>query len=271
MAPAREEIAAFTALAESLQQPVYLGLSVMIAGLLAILRGDYAEGERLSNEAAELAASNPLMSNYHAAQLWTIWRPTGQLVDMGEAIFDMLGDDFDAYPAVRAATASLAVELGFPERAQTALDDLAPDNFAAVPPDGTWLLTMLELVDAATGLTHTAHCEVLYELLKPFAGRVALGGPPPSACLGLVSQFLGRLAHTLGRLDEAVRYYNDAMRLAEEMGARPFLADAQFGCSVVLDEIGDAERAAELRGLARVTAEELGMKPLAGRIAGLSS
>jgi len=56
----------------------------------------------------------------------------------------MLGDDFDSYPAVRAAMASVAVEIGQNDRARAVIDDLAPDAFAAVPRDGTWLITMLE-------------------------------------------------------------------------------------------------------------------------------
>jgi class 3 adenylate cyclase/tetratricopeptide (TPR) repeat protein len=270
MDQALPEIRAFTALAEEIRQPVYLGFSVMLTGLLAILRGDFAEGERLSNQAAELASTNPLMANYHAAQLWTIWRPTGQLVDMGEAIFSMLGEDFDAYPAVRAASASLAVELGYLDRAEKVLNDLSPGDFAAVPRDGTWLISMIELTEAAVGLGDAKYAHVLYDLLTPFAGRVALGGPPPSACLGLVSHSLGRLAQILGRTDEALAHLRDAMALAERMGARPFLADAQFSTALVLLDTGQPDEAAELVEEARVTAEELGMKPLAARIAALA-
>lgn len=271
MPQAMAEIREFTALAEALREPVYLGFSAMLAGLISILHGDFAEGERLSNQAAELAASNPLMANYHAAQLFTIWLPTGLLEDMGDAIFSMLGDDFDSYPAVRAATASIAAELGRNETAQEIIESLAPGDFAAVPRDGTWLITMLELSEAVTAIGDTKHAAILDELLRPYAGRVAIGGPPPSACLGLVSHSLGRLSLTLGRPHDAVTHLRDAIALAERMGARPFGADARYACAMALRELDRHDEAAELFAEARATAEELGMKPLAKRIAAATS
>jgi tetratricopeptide (TPR) repeat protein len=126
---------------------------------------------------------------------------------------------------------------------------------------------MLELSETVVGLSDAAHAQVIYELLSPFAGRVALGGPPPSACLGFASQYLGKLAHSLGRLDEALAHFEDAIRLAAAMEARPFRADAQVGAAMVLRDLGRTDDADALLATARVTAEDLGMIPLAAKIA----
>lgn len=267
VATTKVEIAAFTELAERIRQPVYVGFSRMLAGLLAILEGDFAEGERLANEAAAIGASNPLTENYHAAQLWAIWKPTGQLEAMGEAFFDMLDRDFTSYPAVRASTAALATGLGLSERAQGIVDDLAPDNFAAVPRDGTWLITMMALAEAVAELGDSKNASVLYEILSPFDRRVAVAGPPPSSCLGLGSTALGLLALTLDQPELAIRHFDAAMSLAETMGARPFLAEAQFGSALAHRAAGDNDWAFTLIAVAKATAEELGMKPLVRRIA----
>ena len=267
LAAAKDEISAFTAQADALRQPVYMGFSRMLAALLAILHGDFAEGEQLANEAASMGASNPLTVNFHAAQLWAIWRWTGELEAMGESFFEMLDRDFASYPAVRAATASLAVDLDMTDRARAVIEDLAAGEFSAVPRDGTWLLAMVYLADAVAGIGDAKSAGVLYDLLSPFAGRVAVAGPPPSACMGLASTALGRLAWTMGRNVQAVVHFDDAIRLAGAMDARPFLADAQLGCALASRNAGQADRAGGLLASARQTADELGMKPLARRIA----
>jgi hypothetical protein len=75
---------------------------------------------------------------------------------------------------------------------------------------------------------------------------------------GSVSRYLGLLAETLGRRDEAARHFEDALAANQRMGVRPWLAYTQHDYARLLDE-RNPERAAVLRAEARATFAELGM------------
>jgi hypothetical protein len=91
----------------------------------------------------------------------------------------------------------------------------------------------------------------------------------PEGSVGAVDRYLGLLAATMGRLDDAERHLSAAVEVNEGMGARPWTAHSQHDLAEVLrrrDGPGDRERAGELDRAARATAIELGMA-LAERIA----
>ncbi len=53
-------------------------------------------------------------------------------------------------------------------------------------------------------------------------------------CLGPVDLRLGRLALLLGRHREAQAHLEEAIRIAERMSARPYLAEARYALAVLL-------------------------------------
>jgi hypothetical protein len=94
------------------------------------------------------------------------------------------------------------------------------------------------------------------------ADKVALSYPEIS--LGPISRFLGLLASTTGRYDDAARHFEAALAMTERIGARPWLAHTQDDYAHILlsrSEPGDAVHADSLLESARVAYRELGMSP----------
>jgi tetratricopeptide (TPR) repeat protein len=66
----------------------------------------------------------------------------------------------------------------------------------------------------------------------------------------------------MGRWDDAVRHFEDALEANERIGARPWLAHTQRDLARTLDAraaAGDAERARGLRARALAAYQELGI------------
>ncbi|MEW6273253.1 MAG: hypothetical protein AB1689_28575 [Thermodesulfobacteriota bacterium] len=102
---------------------------------------------------------------------------------------------------------------------------------------------------------------LLYDLLRPYAGRVAIARPLV-VLVGLVDERLGALAALLGRFAEAEGHFADALALAERMRALPWQAHVRHGWAGMLlrrGAPGDRERAAALLDAAGAIARPLGM------------
>jgi class 3 adenylate cyclase len=103
----------------------------------------------------------------------------------------------------------------------------------------------------------------LYQLLLPYAALNVAGGA--SACYGSASRYLGLLAATMERWEEAERHFEDALEMNARMGARPYVARTQYDYAQMLlrrGGPGDREKALGLVTQALATAQALGMKPL---------
>jgi tetratricopeptide (TPR) repeat protein len=109
-----------------------------------------------------------------------------------------------------------------------------------------------------------------------FAGQrrpKPLGVSTSSGVRGAVSRYLGLLASTLRRFEDAEHHFEDALAMNERMGARPWLAHTQLDYArMLLAGGGPSERqhAQELLDQALATYRELGMKSYAARAATLA-
>jgi tetratricopeptide (TPR) repeat protein len=127
---------------------------------------------------------------------------------------------------------------------------------------------MTYLVDVCTFLGDRIRAVNLYQLLQPYAGRNVVIGTA-AACYGALSRYLGALATTLERWDEAVQHFEGALAMNTRMEAWPWLAHTQYQYATMLlarDQSGDSEKAKELLTAALLTARELGMRTLEERI-----
>ncbi len=98
------------------------------------------------------------------------------------------------------------------------------------------------------------------EQLAPFAGRHAIAHAEGS--VGAVDRYLGLLASTLDRHDEAERLLLAAITFNEQMGARPWVAHCQHDLAGLLrrrGRAGDSAAADRLVRQALATARALGM------------
>jgi DNA-binding SARP family transcriptional activator len=255
------------ALAEQLKQPSLQWYNVVMRSTLAIFQGEFAEGERIAEEALQLgqqAQSRDAGFSYRIA-LFSLRREQGRL----EEIEDMVRQTVDEYPGYRSFRCLLALlewELGHREETRGMFDELAADDFAALPRDAEWLFCLSVLAEVAAYLQDRDRAAILHRQLLPYArlNAVAAG----EVAIGSVARYLGLLATTMGHWNEAAQHFEDALEMNERMGARPWLAHTQHDYARTLlarDEPGDRERAQELLHQALATYRELGIEPSAAK------
>jgi tetratricopeptide (TPR) repeat protein len=131
-----------------------------------------------------------------------------------------------------AGLALLDAELGDLDAARRVISRLTRDRCVAVPTNANWHVACL-LSEAAVRVADPAAAAALYELLVPYARLfpvVARG----ISCYGSTEYFLGRLAATLGRLDEAEARLRRATTENDRAGAAPHAALALVSLGEVL-------------------------------------
>jgi tetratricopeptide (TPR) repeat protein len=270
MAEARAKLEDVIRLSSDLRQPAQMWLGVAPRALVALLDGDFGLAEELlERELAWASPLTPIRDETSAARfhLFLLRREQGRVAEAESAVRASI-EEFPWYPLHRAALACLLHDLGRDSEARSVLNDLAQREFHALYRDNEWLLGMGLASDACASLGDAEAAAVLYEQLIPFAGRHAVGHGEGS--VGAVDRYLGLLAATIGRLDDAERHFSDAIRLNAQMGALPWTAHSQDDLARLLlqrNEAGDRERANELQLVALETARRLGMVALEARIA----
>jgi len=265
-------------LARELRAPFDLWLNTLCRAQYALFQGRLDDGERLANEALALALRVP--GQYaaeenahcgHALQVYIARRERGS-VERFEPTLCQLAERHPEIPAWRAQLARLHRELGRDAEARGELDRLAADNFASLPRDTTWLAALGMLAEVCAHLADRERAVQLYELLRPFAARSVEVGCTLSG--GPVSRYLGLLAATLRRRDDAATHFEAALAMAARMGSLLWMAETAYAFADMLlarGDPGDAERAHALLASARETTSALGLTRLATKIEALTA
>jgi tetratricopeptide (TPR) repeat protein len=266
------EIEAFGRLAESLGQPLYTCYVPVFRGMRAAMQGRFEDAERLARDADAIGRRGGSLNASMLAVTVLAWvhRQRGR-PDMSERLMRevMVGhEEYEEYPATRIQLALLDAEQSRMTSARATLGQLAADNFARVPDDSEWLETMVNSSELCALVGGESHAAVLYEKLKSHARRFAVDGIA-GACFGSVSRQLGLLAAMMGRWDDAERYFDDALRDHERVGAPCLVADTKRNhAEMLLAYAGpdERERALQLLGEAVGTYRELGADAQAQRV-----
>ena len=265
MTAARRESNEMLRLVVDLRQPGHLWLGIAPRALMALMEGDFVAAERLIDEESDpgshftLARDNVSAARFHR---FLLQRERGRLADEEGAVRSSV-EEFPWYPLHRSALACLLIDLGRTDESRAVLQDLARDDFAALYPDNEWLLGASLAAEGVARLYETEWAQSLYLQLQPLAGRHAIGHAEGS--IGAVDRYLGLLAASLDRLDDAARHLEDAVQINERMGARPWTAHSRFDLATVLrrrNAPGDRPRAEDLESLALAAARDLGMPAL---------
>jgi class 3 adenylate cyclase len=258
------EIEAMARLAEELRQPFYLWYVAQARTMRALMEGRFEEGELLARQA--LALGQPVREQdadmRFELQMSIVRRERGGLEESVTA-FKRFAEEYPTLPILRTSLAYLSCELGREAEARTEFEQLAAGDFADLPQDILRLSTVANLSQTCAFLGDIERAAILYELLRPYAGRNV--STSIISCYGSASHYLGLLATTMERWDEAARHFENALEMNARMGARPFVAHTQRDYADMLlrrDEPGGREKALELLTEALGTAQELGMKPL---------
>ncbi len=263
------ELAVLSAEAQELRQPWYLEHATALRAMRARLDGRYDEAERLARAALELGlrVGDPTAVTTYAGHRLDLCREQGDLSEQ-EAAIRQFAVEYPRLGLVPHLLPWLYSELGRRAEARCELERVAAYDFADIPRDMTWLGTMVLLAEAVANLGDVPRAATLYELLRPYAERIVVAGFG-ALCAGSAALYLGRLATTLSRWEEAGRHLEAALDTNRRLGALPFVARSQHACATMLrarGRPGDAERARDLWCAAQDTAEALGMTRFAEQV-----
>ena len=155
------------------------------------------------------------------------------------------------------------VELGAGERARSALHELPSERLERLPHDRDYLGTLVHLAVVSIATSSPAHAEVLYALLSPHSHLHAADLSMHSD--GSVSRFLGSLARSMGRRQEAAQHLEEALERNERAGFAPQAAHSAYELAIVLSESTKPQVARRARSLWTRVLEmtrPMGMEPL---------
>jgi DNA-binding winged helix-turn-helix (wHTH) protein/tetratricopeptide (TPR) repeat protein len=261
---ADREIHAAARVAEEIRQPVYAWFTTWWRGSRALCDGRFDEAERLRETALAMGQRIQHPGAMAISQGQAIWLAAerGGAPEVFDTGFQFL---LDYYPpaaiALRAGEAAYHAESGDPEDARRCFAALAAHDFADIPRDEHWLVTLTTLARACAPLGDTRRAGILYEMLRPFAQRNVVHDLLRTYS-GSVSQYLGLLSQAMGKLDRAAGHFEDALAMNTRIGGRPFLVRTQYEYARMLVERGraaDRRRATSLLDQALASAEDLGL------------
>jgi DNA-binding SARP family transcriptional activator len=262
------QIAAATKLAEALQRPIWLWWTSLLHCTRAQLAGRFDDAERLANKTLEIGRHGQAENagNYYAQAMFNIRREQGRLAEVEPSVRRFI-ELYPALPAWRAALALLLLEVERHDEARAEFSALAEAGFESIPRDANWLIAVTLLAEVCGALCDGDQAQVLYDLLKPYAGRNVVVGRA-ATCNGSASRLLGILAGAMRSWDVAEEHFLEAQAMHEQMGARPWEARTQIAYAEMLlarRSRGDKARARDLLSDAVLAADALGMPAVADR------
>jgi tetratricopeptide (TPR) repeat protein len=241
--------------------------------MLALALGSISEAEELVERAvADGERAQPAMAlPVYQLQRYTLSEFRGGLEEVEPAICDLIAT-YPARPVLRCVLAHLRARLRRLPEAKRALDELARDDFSALPFDAEWLYGLSLLAETCAMLRETRPADTLYRLLHPWAAlNVA---DIAEGMRGSTSRYLGILATTTRRWADAERHFEDALAMNARMRALPWLARTQQDYAQMLRARGgsrDAEHAEELSEAALALYRQMGMARSAAAVTASSS
>ena len=259
MNAARADFAAAAALTEELRLPVEehnvegaRAMLALAAGKLDAARASidtaYAIGLRVQPDMAE--------PNY-VVQQYTLFDLQGRAGEAAEAV-EKLARDYPARPVFTCVLAHLYARIGRSRQAAEMLEQLCANECGPIPFDQEWLYALTLLSEAAWVVEHQDAAATIYPLLLPWSELTAADHVEGYG--GAASRYLGLLASTLERSDEAEAHFTDALARNVRMGALPWAAHTQRDHAHALRQRRPNDpRAAELLARASRTYRSLGM------------
>jgi len=242
---------------------------VSFRAMWAIFAGRFDEGEQLAYQALAIGRYLPGQdtTGLFSVQMFTLHREQGRLQELAPAIRHFV-QTAPPHAVWRPGLALIYTELGLIREARVEFEHLATDAFTTIPRDALWVACMVCLAEVCTVLGDAPRAATLYQCLLPYQGYNIIVGPTAVA-YGAASRFLGMLAATMSRWEEAQHHFADAITMNTRMGARPWLAHTQYQYAAMLlarSRPGDGEQAVCLLDEALSTARELGMRALEERL-----
>ena len=269
---AEVDLVAASRIAHELRQPAHLWQACGVQAMLALAAGRLTEADELIAQALALGerAQRGAAIPVYRVQRYTLCDFQGSPEAVEPAICDLVAEH-PARPVFRCVLVHLHARLGRLPDAKRGLGELARDNFSALPFDQEWGYGMSLLAETSGLLGHTDSAASLYRLLLPWAALNVVN--QAEGIRGSLARYLGLLATTTGRTEEATLHFEDALAMNAQMGARPWLAHTQNDYARMLlarNGPGDRGRAKELVDAALATYRDLNMNPYVASAATLA-
>ncbi|MFD8033619.1 AAA family ATPase [Streptomyces sp. NPDC059717] len=235
--------------------------------MLATIRGRFEEAEALAHQVlvagrqAEVSDTERLAGSVRH-QLAVVWGRAEARVEPWRRMARSLPGHFFEATAARSL-----LESGRDVEAGLELERLLPAVLAGTGP--RWIGALADLAIVASRTGNLAAATDLYEALLPFRGRLVVWGGA-NTITGPVDDYLGHLAASLDRPDDALDHLGEAAGLSRRLGTLPWLARTLAARAEVLTRRGrpaDRERASKDVDQARSIATRLGMDGLLDALA----
>ena len=269
---AKAEVEALTSLSEQIRQRTYVVATLFDRHMLAVMRGELVEAERLIVQSMALVRRGGMPS--HEDQLsvliFTLRREQGRLAELRPVVSAFL-QERSAASAWRPALALVQLEVGQIDAARATFEQIAKDGFATIPRDGRWPFCMVFLSEVCAALGDPVRAEALYELVLSYAGRNMVCGT--FVFCGSADRYLGLLCAAMSNWAIAERHFTTALAQNTRIGAWLPLAHTQHDFAAMLlarGAAGDRQRAAALLGECLESARRFGMRGLEESSARLS-
>ena len=263
-------LAVFEQTVRSFRHPYFVWTAASFRAAMALLEGRFGEAEVVAAEALSLgqqAQTRTALLRF-AQQFFMLRGWQARLAEV-EPFIETGVAETAVVPAWRCGLADFYSVSGREAEARREFEALAASDFSMLPRDTNWLTAMVLLAGVCARLGDVRRAALLYDLMRPYAGRIAVARPLV-VMVGLVDQRLGALAGMQGRYEVAEQHFAGASALAERMRGLPWQADIRHQWAKMLCRRGgrgDRERADTLLGEADAIARPLGMALLLGWIA----
>jgi tetratricopeptide (TPR) repeat protein len=267
---AKASLDAASAIAERLRQPAQLWQVLGAQAALALEEGALDKAEELIEEALAFGERAQAMATpLHRLQWYMLCDFRGTLEQVEPGIRELVAAH-PVRPVLRCVLAHVQARLGRQAESKRLLDELAADDFSAVPFDMEWLYGMSLLAETCALLQDTDSAASLYRILLPWSAfNVA---DMWEGVRGAMTRYLGLIASTESRWDDATGHFEDALAMNERMGAWAWVASTQCDYAEMLlsrAATGDGNRAIALMTEAASTARELGLNGITNRLAAM--
>ncbi len=268
-ARARADVDAIAALAPGLRQPAQRWQATISRAAVALFEGRFSEAEELAL-AGPRQGQGSLQFDADAAcvvQMALVRLEQGRAGELLPEV-ERAADAYPWYAHLRCAHARLLASDGRLGLARALVERLAPSQYAAVPATDNYSTFGLSLLADVVGeLRDPSLAAPMLERLLPYVHLSGMG--PPEVSSGANARPVAVLCGVLGRVAEAERHFEDAIRRNREMGARPWVARSLYQYAEMLQRAStaDDDRVRVLLGEAGAIARDLGMADLSFRIA----
>ena len=259
-----------SALADEIGEPTLRWMAAINSVGVPLAAGQLQVVEERSIAALSMAQdTQPDAKVFHVAQMFFVCYEQGRLEELLPTFLEMAADPGFKVPVAEVICAFIFCELDRPDQGRPYYEALAADRFGGIRFDHLWLTGIALSAEVAVRLEDSESAALLGDLLTPYTDQVVnIHGWQ----LNCVTHYLGLLATSLGRFDQAEAHFQATVDRQLRLGTPAWLAHTRYEWARMLlarRAPGDEEQARELLGQALATARELGLSNVERRTVAL--